>query len=194
MKIEIDGKALNQHKSVKCLGILIDCHLNWKEHIQQLSKKISRGIGVLCKIRHYVNVKILVQLYHAIILPFFSYCCIIWGNTYGHNIKPLQRMQKKAIHLITFSDFDAHTSPLFFELKLLKLQDHIKLETLYFMHQFFSGKLPKILTHFLLKLQISIMSTLALQLEQQQYRSWGHQRILSADSLFYLNTKSVHKI
>jgi len=28
--------------------------------------------------------------------------------------KPLQRMQKKAIRLITFSDFDAHTSPLFF--------------------------------------------------------------------------------
>ena len=38
MKIEIDGKTLN-HKSVKYLGILIDCHLNWKEHIQQLSKK-----------------------------------------------------------------------------------------------------------------------------------------------------------
>ena len=41
MKIEIDGKTLNQHKSVKYLGILIDCHLNWKEHIQQLSKKNS---------------------------------------------------------------------------------------------------------------------------------------------------------
>ena len=34
MKIEIDGKTLNQYKSVKYLGILIDCHLNWKEHIQ----------------------------------------------------------------------------------------------------------------------------------------------------------------
>ena len=151
MKIEIDGKTLNQYKSVKYLGILIDCHLNWKEHIQQLSKKISRGIGVLCKIRHYVNVKILVQLYHAIILPFFSYCCIVWGNTYDHNIKPLQRMQKKAIRLITFSDFDAHTSPLFFELKLLKFQDHIKLQTLYFMHQFFTGKLPNIFDSFFIK-------------------------------------------
>ena len=71
MKIEIDGKTINEHKSVKYLGIFIDCHLNWKEHIQQLAKKISRGIRVLCKIRHYVNVKILVQLYHAIILPLF---------------------------------------------------------------------------------------------------------------------------
>ena len=151
VKIEIDDKTINQHKSVKYLGILIDCHLNWKEHIQQISKKISRGIGVLCKIRHYVDVKILVQLYHAIILPFFSYSCIVWGNTYEHNIKPLQIMQKKAIRLITFSDFDAHTSPLFAQLKLLKLRDHIKLQTLYFMHQFVTGKLPKIFDSFFTK-------------------------------------------
>ena len=124
--------ANEQTRMSLALGILIDRHLNWKEHIQQLSKKISRGIGVLCKIRHYVNVKILVQLYHAIILPFLSYCCIVWGNTYDHNIKPLQRMQKKVICLITFSDFDAHTSPLFF---------HIKLQTLYFMHHFLCLKM-----------------------------------------------------
>ena len=66
-------------------------------------------------------------------------------------IKPLLRMQKKVIRLITFSDFDAHTSPLFFQLKLLKLQDHIKLQTLYFMHQFFIDKLPKIFDSFFIK-------------------------------------------
>ena len=33
MKIEIDGKTINQHKSVKYLGILVDCHLNWKEQL-----------------------------------------------------------------------------------------------------------------------------------------------------------------
>ena len=71
----------------------------------------------------------------------FSYCCIVWGYTYDHAIKPLQRMLKKVICLITFSDFDSQTSPLFFQLKLLKL--HIKLQTLYFMHQLFSGKLPR---------------------------------------------------
>ena len=60
-------------------------------------------------------------------------------------------MQKKAIRLITFSDFDAHTSPLFSQLKLLKLQDHIKLQTLYFMHQFLHGKLPKIFDSFFIK-------------------------------------------
>ena len=36
LNIEIDGKPINQQKSVKYVGILIDCHLNWKEQIQQI--------------------------------------------------------------------------------------------------------------------------------------------------------------
>ena len=63
MKIEIDAKTINQSKGVKYLGILIDCHLNWKDLLQQISKNILRGIGVRCKIRHYIEVKILVQVY-----------------------------------------------------------------------------------------------------------------------------------
>ena len=81
----------------------------------------------------------------------FSHGCIVCGNTYDHNIKPLQTIQSKAIRLLTFSNFDAHTSPLFAELSLLKLQDHIKLQTLFFMHQFNTGKLPKIFDSFFVK-------------------------------------------
>ena len=102
-----------------------------KNKSNKFQKKISRDIGVLRKIRHFVDTKTLVQLYHAIILPFFSYGCIVWGNTYDHNIKPLQIIQRKAMRLITFSKFDAHTSPLFAKLNLVKLQDHIKLQTLF---------------------------------------------------------------
>jgi len=65
------------------------------------------------------------------------------GNTYDDNIKPFQRMQKKAICVIFFPDFDVHTCSLFFELKLLQLQVHIKLQTLFFMHQIFIGKSAK---------------------------------------------------
>ena len=79
MEIEIDDKIINEHKSVKYLRILIDCH--WKEHIQQLSKKISRGIGILCKIS--------------------ILCCCIKSGVTPMIIKPLLRMQKKVIRLIT---------------------------------------------------------------------------------------------
>ena len=41
-------------------------------------------------------------------------------------------MQKKALPLITYSNFDAHTTSLFAQLNLLKLQDHINLQTLFY--------------------------------------------------------------
>lgn len=60
-------------------------------------------IGLLGEIKCYVDVELLVQLLdHVIIFPFLSYGCIVWGNSYDHNIKPLQRIKKKVIPLITF--------------------------------------------------------------------------------------------
>ena len=50
MKIEINGKTINQYKSVKYLGILIDCHLTWKEHIQQISKKYLEVLAFFVKL------------------------------------------------------------------------------------------------------------------------------------------------
>ena len=184
MNIEIDGKPINQQKSVKYLGILIDCHLNWKEQIQQISKKKkSRVIGVLRKMRHFVDTKTLVQLYHAITFPFLSYGCIVWGNTYDHNIKPLQMIQRKTIRLTTFSNFDAHTSPLFVKLNLLKL--------LFFMLQFNTGKLPKIFDWFDLILSIfqkfkQIMANLIFDLINLNY---GMNSMKDSSVLLPINLK-----
>ena len=122
-----------------------------KNKSNKLKIFISRGIDVLPKVRNFVDMKTLVQLYHAIIVSFSSYGCVVLGNTYDHNIKPLQIIQRKAIRLITFSNFDAHTSPLFAKLNLLKLQDNLKLQTLFFMQQFNTGKLPKIFDSFFVK-------------------------------------------
>ena len=56
-------KSVNQ---VKYLGLIFDSNLNWKPYLNELSKKVSRDIGVPSKIRYYVNRKILHQLYYSI--------------------------------------------------------------------------------------------------------------------------------
>ena len=104
-------------------------------------KKIARGIGILSKLRHFVSQAILVQVYYSIIHSFLVYGVLIWGNTYKTNIQPLVILQKKAVRIITFSDFKAHSSPLFKNLNLLKLPDIKKLYTASFMHQYNKGTL-----------------------------------------------------
>ena len=137
VKLQINNKIIEEKKCIKYLGIFIDCHLNWKEHVHELSKKNSERNW------HFVSQAILVQVYYSIIYCFLVYGVLIWGNTYKTNIQPPVILQKKAVRIITFSDFKAHSSPLFKNLNLLKLPDIIKLCTASFMHQYNKGTLPE---------------------------------------------------
>ena len=74
-------------------------------------KKLKRSLGILSKIRYYVDINILTGQYYALIYPFLTYAIIAWGNTYSTTLKPLYVLQKKALHLMTFSKFDEHSSP-----------------------------------------------------------------------------------
>ena len=59
----------------------------------------------------------------------------IWGSTYDAHLKPIEILQKKIIRLITNSAYDAHTSPLFLELNILKLRDIYKFHAALFMYE-----------------------------------------------------------
>jgi hypothetical protein len=62
------------------LGVIIDEKLDWKEHVNLICKKVSKGIGVLRLCKPYVPSKTLEILYSTIILPHFDYCCPVWGQ------------------------------------------------------------------------------------------------------------------
>ena len=51
----LNRKALEQKDHVKYLGVFMDEHLNWKYHISHVIKKISRGIGILGRLRSYMK-------------------------------------------------------------------------------------------------------------------------------------------
>ena len=55
LNVKIDGNAINEVQSVKYLGVEFNSNLTWKPHISQLSLKLSKTVGVLSKIRYFVN-------------------------------------------------------------------------------------------------------------------------------------------
>ena len=66
---------------------MIDSNLSWKGQVSYIAKKIKRNIGILSKLRCYVNSDILVELYYALIYPFLTYGLISWINTYTSTTK-----------------------------------------------------------------------------------------------------------
>ena len=78
--IRIRDREINRADVVKSLGMHIDRHLSWSEHIHKISKKISFAIGALKRARPFISCKTAVQVYTALIQPHFDYCCSVWDE------------------------------------------------------------------------------------------------------------------
>ena len=72
--------------------------------ITGVTKKISRAIGLVYKLRHYVSKKIIISIYYSLIYPFLIYAIPIWGASGNINIKPLLILQKRIVGILTFND------------------------------------------------------------------------------------------
>ena len=105
--------SLNRVSSTKFLGVIIDENLTWKNHIDAISKTISRNIGMLTKLKHFVPENILYSLYCTLILPYINYGVLIWGNTCKTYLDKIFKLQKWAIRTISNSHYRSHTGPLF---------------------------------------------------------------------------------
>ena len=72
--IKIFSMAYNLPRLRLCFrAVLLDPNLNWKAHITELSKKLSRTVGLFYKVRHYAPLETLKLLYYGIFFPFLSY-------------------------------------------------------------------------------------------------------------------------
>ena len=97
---------------------------------------------MLSKARHYVPKNELVSLYHAIFGSHLSYGSQVWSQNPNSHLNKIISLQKRALRTITFSDFNAHSSPIFKDLKVLKLQDNVKIHNCLFVHDFLNNQLP----------------------------------------------------
>ena len=140
--IKINDINIEQVFSLKYLGIIFDSNLTWKSHINNLCLKLSKTVGILSKVRYFVNIDILVMLYYSLIYPFLIYGVQIWGLTYPTYLKPISIIQKKTVRIITFSEPQSHSEPLFKSLKILKFNDIINLQILTFVFQWSRNLTP----------------------------------------------------
>ena len=63
-----------EHKSyIKYLGVLIDENLSWKNHLDCVITKISKTIGMIAKLRHFVPSSVLINIYKSLVLPYLTY-------------------------------------------------------------------------------------------------------------------------
>ena len=65
MNFRISGQKTNIVKEPRHLGLKLDQHLTFKQHMHTIKLKLNKANGLLAKIR-YVNSKLLKTIYSAI--------------------------------------------------------------------------------------------------------------------------------
>ena len=133
---------LSYCKEVNFLGVILDEHLTWKSHIHNAARKVSKAVGIIYKSSFCLGNSSLRILYFSLIYPYLFYCVSVWASTYPSNLRRLITLQKHVIRIISRTAFDAHTDPLFKNLKILNLESIYKLQIGKFMYQYRSGLLP----------------------------------------------------
>ena len=115
-EIKIGKKHIKSVKFCKFLGLLLDEHLCWKYHLNELSKKLARTCGMLLRIRNLLPLNVFICLHNALFLSFLYYGLIVWGQTYASYIDPIFKLQKKESEQ---SPFSLTCPPLFQSLMIL---------------------------------------------------------------------------
>ena len=90
------------------LRLMLNKHLNWKQHIAKIANTISKTIGIINKLKYELPENTLLTIYNSLILPHLNYCILAWG----YDSNRIYKLQKKAIRIISKSKFYSHSDPI----------------------------------------------------------------------------------
>jgi hypothetical protein len=143
-EIQIDDYKVMYVDHFNYLGIHFDSHLKWNKHLEIISKKVSKTIGIINRLKRFLPHNILITLYNTLVLPHLNYGVLLWG----WRSERLVKSQKKLVRIITNSRYNEHTDPLFKKLKILKATHISMLHELKFCFKLQNYLLPDYYTNF----------------------------------------------
>ena len=105
-QLQIRSEKIKRVSTTKTLGVMVDECITWDKHIDQVTRKVSKGIGLLRRSKDLVNKISLDTIYQVLVLPHFNYCALVWDNCSITLQNKLEKLQNKAGRIITGDSYD----------------------------------------------------------------------------------------
>ena len=139
IKLSMNNTDLEPITDFNFLGIIINKHVKWNNHINKIANNIARANGLLNRLKHFLAPGILVNIYNCLILPHLYYGVLVWG----YERTRIFKVQKKSLRAISSARCDAHTEPLFRNCNLLKIEDIHTVQQFKFFYKLTHKELPE---------------------------------------------------
>ena len=98
-KLMLNNDQVKLVPTFRYLGVLLDNCLTFSKHISKIIKSVSHKLYLLNKIRPHLTESASINLYKAMILPYFDYADVIYDGASNTHLKQLQNIQNRALRL-----------------------------------------------------------------------------------------------
>lgn len=139
-EIRFNNNSILRVENFKYLGLNVDEKITWKVHVDYVCKQIAPYVGLIRRIRHVVEQKILLTIYYAYIHSRLLYCLPIWASCALEQKMRIQRIQNKAIKMIRFQPPKTPSNELYDE-KFLSFLQLCNYESILFIHKISINKI-----------------------------------------------------
>ena len=93
--------TITQQKSVIYLGVFLDNKLSRKQHTNSVVKKLTIARGIISKLRHFVRLSVLRNVYFSFVYSHLQYGVSTWGYSAAKYINKIQVQQNYIVKIIT---------------------------------------------------------------------------------------------
>ena len=108
-----EAKEIEQVTSQKLLGVTLDTHLNFTEHINDLCKKVAQRVAVLKKIKRNFPLVERKLFFYALIKIIMLYGSCACTRATEENVKRVFKLQKRAARVILDANIRDRSKELF---------------------------------------------------------------------------------
>ena len=121
--LKMGNENIGEVDNIKFLGMHLDKHLTFKYHVEYISNKMSKSIGILYKFKYFLHPEILKIIYLSLVQLYVYYGVVAWFATYKNVTDKIVVLQKKACRAINNLHYLDHTSIHFKNMNILKVED-----------------------------------------------------------------------
>jgi len=99
IKLRIDNQQLKYNKNPKVLGMILDEQLIFNEHLEYITKRAKRSLGIIREIKGIgkIPTKSLLQIYDSMVCSIFNYASSIWQIGKTNSLDKINEIQRKGL-------------------------------------------------------------------------------------------------
>ena len=98
--IHVNGEEIKTADNLQLLGVTLDSDLSFSDHINLSCKKASQRIGVLMRLRNLIPTQSKLILFKCAILPYVTYCHLVWHFCKASDTRKLERIQERGLRAV----------------------------------------------------------------------------------------------